>query len=215
MAQRRFVFPEVVGIAQFLFQIGFVGFVEVLEYVCSEALYLANDVPAVVVFYAVVDVRAYPLQHRLPLFQAFYHLVHCLFGYFLVVQVHPQVGSLPQFVCQIAQNLLEEGVYGEYPEVVVAVNEQRKGYPCIVPYHGIGHVRLLFHLVEILLRRLQRMGNAVELRQNAHLHFLRSLVREGYGKYVLIVLGVFHQQRYVFHGKGECLSRPCRSPVNG
>ena len=94
VSQFFFIFSEVFGIAQQHFQFSFVRFVEVFEDVQTKGFYLADDVPTHIVLDAVVDVTANPLQHGLPLFKTFYHLVYCFSFYLFVVKVYSQVGSL-------------------------------------------------------------------------------------------------------------------------
>lgn len=53
--------------------------------------------------------------------------------------------------------------------------------------------------------------NAIKLRQNALLHFCRSFIGEGYGKYLPIGAGIKDQKFDVFHSQREGFPEPAEA----
>lgn len=80
----------------------------VVEDISSEALYLADDVPTLVVIYAVVDVVSYPAQLFVTLLQRVDHIVYCLFLHIVVIQTNAKIGCEVQLMGQVAQNTLKK-----------------------------------------------------------------------------------------------------------
>ena len=82
--------------------------------------------------------------------QRVYEMVYGLFLHLCVVETDPQVGGQVELTCQVAQNALEEGVDGLYPEVAVVVQQQVQGFSCTFLDGSCGQLRLLDGFLQIL-----------------------------------------------------------------
>ena len=97
--------------------------VDVAEDVLSEVLELSYDVPSEVVVDASVDVGAYPCEDFLSGFETVDEFVDGVTLGLSVVEVDVEVGRQVQFVGEVTEYLLEEGVDGQYAELAVLMYE--------------------------------------------------------------------------------------------
>ncbi len=174
--------------------------VELAEDVLAERLYVADDVPVLVV----VDVLLYITENPLQQFVLFAQFVdHLVYGDALnlsVVKLDAQVGREVELACKVAQHALEERVDGLDAEVAVVVYNIKKSDLGAIGHKLFGHTKFALYLFYIILRLRELLPYTIKLTEDTCLHLLSSFVRKRNSECRTETHRVLDEQLYVFYG---------------
>ena len=185
-----------------------------IENVLCKIAYLILDFPLYVFTYLLLHIVFNHLEHIVALLQVTQHGFHGILQYLVGLQIHTQIVRQTKFVCQLTQNRLEEGVDGLDSEHAIVVHHVLQRLTGIFPYllvRKMTKALILLDFCQIVFRRGQTVRNAIELSQDAVLHFTGSLVCESHREDILVVDRILNQQFDIFHCQTECFSTTCRS----